>query len=198
MVCAEGLRVWRSFKNCVNQWGERLSVGALCSSAARRGCGRRDRSGMVGHPSTVPEKRWIMNLIHQMRRKPLSDSILPLHARRGKWPPADSAEQYHYCSRRPGEYRATATARRGEIRCRLRSHGDLVIRSPGIDARKSAERPVKPWPPPRGAETQVGVRVKVNVSAPSAKCPQQIIVMAQDIVNRCLPTSSHFGIVLSG
>ena len=36
---------------------------------------RTGRSGMVGHPSTVPEKRWIIDLIHQMHRKPLSDSI---------------------------------------------------------------------------------------------------------------------------
>ena len=28
MVCAEGLRVWRSFKNCANQFGNDSGVGS--------------------------------------------------------------------------------------------------------------------------------------------------------------------------
>jgi hypothetical protein len=58
---------------------ERVSVGGLCSSAGGRGCGRRGRSGMVGHTSTVPEKRWIIYLIHRIRVTRCRTVPLPLH-----------------------------------------------------------------------------------------------------------------------
>ena len=64
MVCAEGLRVWRSCRNAVNQSGNGSASGArgIRVGRDRRAGGDRDCRA----PLHATDKRWIINLIHQI------------------------------------------------------------------------------------------------------------------------------------
>ena len=55
MVCAEGLRVWRSFRNWVNQSGNGSALG-VPELPGRPGSAAGRVGGTVGHPSTVTDK----------------------------------------------------------------------------------------------------------------------------------------------
>ena len=62
IVCADGLRVARSFRKSANQFG----VAAAAPPGAIRGGDRRLVVGeAAGHVPSVTEKRWIITLIHQ-------------------------------------------------------------------------------------------------------------------------------------
>src|SRR6478672_5724275 len=76
IVCADGLRVARSFRKSANQVGVAAAVSASEADARPAATGGSSLRKWRGTFSSVTEKRWIIALIHQTYVKPMPDSTV--------------------------------------------------------------------------------------------------------------------------
>ena len=65
MVCADGFRVWRSFRNWENHSGIGSTSAASVFASPRTEGRAQAESRRSGTALTLTDKRWIIDLIHQ-------------------------------------------------------------------------------------------------------------------------------------